>query len=217
MRSFLRNLWPRTQVHLLLGRPGGREIPPFSVEGVTTIVVRSPGDAAAAELEAFAERQGFPEAWAHEMLAGGASGTVVRDAAAGAILAMGWATAQPFHVEEIAATLEPRDGGVYLFGDFVSPAARGRKLQRLMVAERLRTHDVRYACTLVHPSNGASLTSYQHEGFGDGGRFRRWTWRGRSWARCRTFGGTPIRFALQGGDRLIVGYAASGSARLGSA
>src|SRR4051812_23543191 len=116
MRSFLRNLWHRTEVHLLLGRPGGLEIPPFSVDGVTTAIVRSPGDAAAAELEAFAERQGFPEAWAHEMLAGGASATIARDAAAGTVLAMGWTTAHPFHVEEIAATLESTGGGVYLFG-----------------------------------------------------------------------------------------------------
>jgi hypothetical protein len=168
------------------------------VEGVRT--ERVVDGAGAGALDAFAVGSGFPEGWVADMLAEGAVGTLAVDAADGTALAMAWATSRAFHVEEIGATLDP-GGGVYLFGDFVAPGQRGRKLQRLLVAERLRAMGARErgACTIVHPGNAASVRSYGHEGFVEAGTFvRRW-WIGRSWARCRSAGA----FGLEDGERIV--------------
>jgi GNAT superfamily N-acetyltransferase len=121
------------------------------------------------------------------MLADGAPALVAVDDATGETLAMAWTTSRPFHVEEIGATIDPGPGGVYLFGDFVAPAARGRRLQRLLVNRRLRraAADAHLACTIVHPDNAASVRSYEHEGFAARGRFVRTTWLKREWKAVR--------------------------------
>jgi hypothetical protein len=165
----------------------------FRVEGVRTVRI---GDAAGG-LEGFAVASGFPAGWVADMLAEGAVGVLAVSETEGEPLAMGWMILRAFQVEEIGATLDP-NGGVYLFGDFVAPGQRGRKLQRLLVAERLRGVGAG-ACTIVHPGNVASVRSYGHEGFRVAGRFTRWWWRGRSWARCRSGGA----FSLEGGERIV--------------
>jgi ribosomal protein S18 acetylase RimI-like enzyme len=171
-------LFPRRDTHLLLSRAGGGDSP-FSLDGVD---VRA---GAPDILESFTTEFGFPAGWAGEMLTEGAQPVIACDASTGATLAMAWATTRPFFVEEIGATIDPGEGGVYLFGDYVAPAARGRRLQRLLVAERLRRAgpDAR-ACTIVHPTNEPSMRSYRHEGFMEGGRFTRTWWLGRNWGRC---------------------------------
>ena len=199
----LRRLFPHSEEHLLMGRFGAGQTSETERADGDMLAIRSADDPGAELLESFADANGFPAGWAREMLIDGASGVIARDPAAGATLAMAWMTTHPFHVEEIGATIDPR-GGVYLFGDFVAPAHRGRKLQRLLVAHRLRiTGSAAFACTLVHPSNLASVRSYQHEGFEPGGRFVRYRWRDRTWTRCRSARCAAVAFTLEENDRIV--------------
>lgn len=187
MRNPIRRFWPRSESHLLLARratpvdltPIGRG------DGVRARVVATVTDEGAGALDAFAVASGFPAGWAADMLAEGAVGTLAVDEAGGAV-AMAWTTGRAYYIAEIDATLEP-GGGTYLFGDFVAPAFRGRGLQRWLVGERVRAVGGD-ACTVVHPSNVASLRSYEREGFTVAGRFTRYRWGRRSWARCRAKG-----------------------------
>jgi GNAT superfamily N-acetyltransferase len=202
MTNFLRRLFPQSDEHLLMGRSAAEPAPEAESSDVDVLAVRSADDPNTESLERFATANGFPIGWASEMLTEGAIAVIAGDAA-GETQAMAWMTQRPFHVEEIGATIDPRIG-VYLFGDFVAPAHRGRKLQRRLVAQRLRiATDAAFAVTLVHPSNVASLRSYQHERFAVGGRFVRYHWRGRTWMRCKPIGRTGITFALDEQDRII--------------
>ena len=203
MKNPLRRLLPHADTHLLMGRSGPPPAPEPSGGDVEMLAIKTISDPAADSLDAFASANGFPEGWTREMLAEGASAVIARDAA-GAVLAMGWMTRRPFHVEEIGATIDPGAAGVYLFGDFVTPAQRGRRLQRLLVVERLRltAAAATFACTLVHPTNVASVRSYGGEGFTVGGRFARYEWGGRTWARCRRHAGATVNFTLDGNDRI---------------
>jgi GNAT superfamily N-acetyltransferase len=121
---------------------------------------------------------------------------------------MAWSTTHPFHVEEIGATFDPR-GGVYLFGDFVDPAHRGKKLQRALVSHRLaaaRDQGLPFAYTLIHPSNAASLRSYAHEHFVPAARFTRYHWLRKKWCHCAQLAapsGTLVpRFKIDATDTL---------------
>jgi ribosomal protein S18 acetylase RimI-like enzyme len=203
MKNPLRRLFPSSQEHLLMGRVASPPVPQKPVAGVETLAIRTANDARVGILEAFANANGFPQGWAGEMLAAGASAIVAIDPA-GAAMAMGWMTGRRFHVEEIGATLDP-GAGVYLFGDFVAPAQRGRNLQQLLVAERLRAiEQAAFACTLVEPSNAASVRSYEKEGFVNEAQFTRYHWRGRTWARCRAIRrGRGVAFALNGTDTIM--------------
>jgi ribosomal protein S18 acetylase RimI-like enzyme len=203
MANLLRRLWPQSQVHWLLGRVGSRLAPPRTVAGIQVDAVAATDKPQAQALDAFASDNGFPQGWAGEMVADGASVIVARDLASSGIVAMAWWTSRPFHVEEIAAMLDPR-GGVYLFGDFVATAYRGRGIQQLLVAERLRAAgEAAHACTLVHPSNKASVRSYEAEGFEVGGQFIRSRWMGRTWARCRASRTSRIQFTLEGSETIV--------------
>jgi ribosomal protein S18 acetylase RimI-like enzyme len=180
MLNRLRALIPRSETHLLLARTGSNAPSDFAVPGVEVLA----GEADA--LEAFIAEIGFPAGWAVDVLAEGAWAILAVDQSSRAPLAMGWVIARPFYVEEIGATVDPGPGGIYLFGDFVAPDARGRKLQRLLVAERVRrTAESSRAFTIVHPTNTASLRSYRNEGFETRARYTRTHWAGRSWASCR--------------------------------
>jgi GNAT superfamily N-acetyltransferase len=203
MKDLLRRLLPQSDEHLLMGRAGAAPAPELGTAGVDMRSIRSVSDPNAGMLEAFASAHGFPEGWTREMIGEGASAVIALDEA-NTMLAMGWITGRPFYVDEIRATIDP-GAGFYLFGDFVEPAHRGRKLQRRLVGERLRlTETSAFACTLVHPSNLASVRSYSTEGFAVGGQFVRYRWRGRTWARCRAVGRAAVTFALSGTDRILV-------------
>ena len=202
MTNPLRRLLPQSEEHLLMGRSGG--VPALEAESsdVEILAICSADDPRAEQLESFASANGFPTGWAREMLSDNASAVIARDTT-GQTLAMAWMTQRPFHVEEIGATIDPR-AGIYLFGDFVAPAHRGRKLQRRLVAQRLRiAANAAFAVTLVHPSNLASVRSYQHEGFAVGGRFLRYRWRSKTWTRCKPIGRAGVNFTLDQQDRII--------------
>jgi GNAT superfamily N-acetyltransferase len=203
MINALRRLFPHSEEHLLMGRRGAMPASEVARADVDMLAIRSAEDPHAELLESFAGANGFPAGWAREMFDNGASAVIARDRAAGATLAMAWMTTHPFHVEEIGATIDP-GGGVYLFGDFVAGAQRGRQLQRQLVAQRLGiAGSAAFACTLVHPSNVASLRSYQHEGFAPGGRFVRYRWHGRTWTRCRSARCAAVAFTLEENDRIV--------------
>jgi GNAT superfamily N-acetyltransferase len=186
-----------------MGRLATSAQPPSAVPGVEILAIHRAADPAAQSLDAFATANGFPPGWTRDMLADGARAVVARDPASGELLAMGWSTRQPFHVDEIAATLNPGQG-VYLFGDFVAPAHRGRKLQKLLISHRLTELDDRpFACTLVEPANLASVRSYAAEGFSIGGRYVRHRWRSRTWARCKPVRNAPVTFELPSCDIVL--------------
>lgn len=175
-----------------------RSTPRETPRGVRAVVVAGPPDAGADRLEAFAVGNGFPPGWAADMLADGAAATLALSDDHGPV-AMAWATSRAFFVEEIAATIDP-GAGLYLFGDFVAPAQRGRGLQRWLVAERLR--GAGHACTIVHPSNPASVRSYERERFEVSARFTRYRWARRTWTACRTPPGVVKTFQCDRGDTI---------------
>lgn len=205
VKNLFRRFLPETETHLLLACDVLTLPIEFAVEGIDVVSVTA-GDQVRIELlENFARRNGFPPGWARDMLAEEAQAVVARDENSREILAMGWTTTRPFHIEEIGATLDPA-AAVYFFGDFVAPAFRGRKLQRLLVAERLaRMNDATRAVTIIHPDNTPSLRSYQSERFVTAAQFVRYQWRDRTWHRCKNIPGivTTTRFSLSGEGHLI--------------
>jgi GNAT superfamily N-acetyltransferase len=197
MKNPLRFLLPRSEQHLLMGRLAPSSEAPSTAAGVEILTIHRPADPAVAMLDTFAATHGFPAGWASEMLADGARAMVARDPGNGDAMAMAWNTGRAFHVDEIGATLDPGEG-VYFFGDFVAPRYRGRKLQRLLISKRLAAiEDRAFACTLVHPSNAASVRSYTEEGFAIGGRYVRYRWRRKTWGRCKCAENAPIVFELR--------------------
>ena len=204
MSHLLRRLLPSSETHCLLARDVLSLPTGFEVEGVDSLAIASTDEKGTEMLEAFALQNGFPDGWAGEMLSEGTQALVAFEEADNQVLAMGWTTTKPFHVEEIDATLDP-GGGIYLFGDFVAPPHRGRKLQRLLVAERLaRASSASHACTIIHPANVASLRSYESQGFVTASRFTRYQWLGRAWRRCRAAaGGSRTRFSLEGNETIV--------------
>jgi hypothetical protein len=107
----------------------------------------------------------FPTDWAATMLAAGDQATIVLDAATGHALAAAWIARRPFYVQEIRRTFDPGPNADYYFGDFVSPAARGRGLQRLLIAHRLSLSRGRTALAMTCPANDPSQANYQSFGF----------------------------------------------------
>lgn len=203
----LGSLVPRAQDHLVLARPLGSPVALYTVPAEFHRVT-STDDPHFAALAAFADGIGFPTGWAADMLADRAGALLALDPVGGAAMAMAWSTTHPFHVEEIGATFDPR-GGAYLFGDFVAPEHRGKKLQRALVSHRLaaaRDEGVPFAYTLIHPDNAASLRSYDREGFVPAARFTRYYWLGKSWCRCTqpsAHSGTDVpRFKIDPADTL---------------
>ena len=207
MKNALRSLFPQAQRHLLMGRLASPAEAPATSPGVEVLSVHRPADPVTQALDDFATANGFPAGWARDMLADGAQALAARDGATGNILAMAWSTRRPFHVDEIGATLNP-GGGVYFFGDFVAPQHRGRKLQKLLISHRLaQLDDLPFACTLVEPSNVASVRSYAGEGFSVGGTYARYRWRNRTWARCKSVRNAPVMFESPSCEMVIARHA----------
>lgn len=213
MTNPLRRFLPRTVKHFLLACDVLTLPIEFVVEGIDAVAVSTADRVRIELLETFATRNGFPTGWVGDMIADQAHAVIARDESSNEILAMSWSTTQPFHIEEIGATLDPA-GAVYFFGDFVAPAHRGRKLQRLLVAERLaRLSNATRACTVIHPDNVASMRSYQSERFVTAAEFVRSYWSDRAWTRCRTFSSalTTTRFAIDSAGTLVAGAQSSGA------
>jgi len=115
-------------------------------------------------LDQFCEKNGFPTRWGTEMLTAGC-GAIVAKSTDDQIIAMAWSTIAAFYVDEIRLTVKPPAECPYLFGDFVAPAHRGKGLQSALVRERLTQHAGKPAFALIHPTNLASVRSYESHGF----------------------------------------------------
>jgi GNAT superfamily N-acetyltransferase len=140
--------------------------------GLRCLAVGSTADTGYAQLDAFCATNHFPPNWVAEMLNGGRSAWVVvaQDNATNqeVVAAGGWMVRGPFYVEEMDRTFDSGPDGVYLFGDFVGEAWRGRGLQRQLVRERLQSaasSGARWAYSMTRDNNPASMKSYAHEGF----------------------------------------------------
>jgi GNAT superfamily N-acetyltransferase len=123
-------------------------------------------DPGASELEAFCTSHRFPPQWVAKMLGLGAQAwLLIQD---GQPIATGWLVREPFFIEEIGRTFDPRPDGDYYFGDFVAPAFRGNRLQRALICQRLaasRAAGRRWATALARDNNPASLRNYEREAF----------------------------------------------------
>ncbi|HYE17596.1 MAG TPA: hypothetical protein VEA69_04080 [Tepidisphaeraceae bacterium] len=169
----LRRLFPGYDSFTLFARDAGagapRAAPGFELRDVV------PRSADASALEAFCAGHGFAPRWATDML-DGSRAVIALGATDGAIAAMGWMTTGPFYVAEMNLTIEPPAGGAYLFGDFVTPASRGKGLQAALVAWRVARAVGGPMVTLIHPSNVASVKSYGQNEFRAAARLETRKW-----------------------------------------
>jgi Acetyltransferase (GNAT) family len=151
----------------------------FKVSGAAVQWVESSDSPRAAALAVFCAAGGFSTSWAIEMLAAGARAVVSLDPPTGEITGMGWMTTRQFFVGEVAAHLALPPDAAYLFGGFVAPAFRGRRLHRLLVGarlDRLCELDLR-AITICHTDNQPSIRSNLDEGYRPILQYQHWHWR----------------------------------------
>jgi GNAT superfamily N-acetyltransferase len=107
----------------------------------------------------------FPPDWSASTLAAGDQALVLVDPATAHALAAAWIARRAFYVQEIRRTFDPGPTADYYFGDFVSPAARGRGLQRLLISHRLDLSRGRTALAMTCPANHPSQANYASLGF----------------------------------------------------
>lgn len=207
MAKWMARLFGTSEVHLFLARELSAAAPVQALDVDAQIEhVGGPSGGHYDGLRGYCAACGFPADWEREMLELGASATIAMERTSGAVMAMGWQIDRAFEVEEIAAWFDPAPG-IYLFGDFVLPAFRGRGLQRLLVNRRL-SHGVAggipIAWTIVHSDNVPSMKSYQAEGFAPAAHFIRRQWLGRTRLSCRAANGAAVPLQLRG-NRVCAG------------
>jgi len=169
----------RRQTTLILTRDARGPIAPLEAPaGIRVVYVVRPGDEGFAELDSLCRSYDFPASWVADMLATGAEAFAaipVDPSPSLRAVAAGWLTRKPFYVDEIGYTFTPVPEGDYYFGDFVEPAWRGRKLQRLLIHRRLEASAAAgrlWAFSMMRRDNPASLRSYQAEQFQPAARLR---------------------------------------------
>lgn len=149
-----------------------RATPPreITIPSIHTIIVHSPHHPAFPHMLAVAQEQGLDLDWCREQLADGATCIVAllrerhsHDCPVG----MGMLRTRPFWIEEIRHHFTPGPGGCYLYALYVSPPFRGRGIQHMITAARLRravAEGCRYAYTLVLNTNRASVKGHSVRG-----------------------------------------------------
>ena len=151
-----------------LGRPIGEMETPA---GLRLAHLRQTTDEGFSQLDALCSSSGFPGGWAATMLrAEGEAFVAFADPSPppSPAVAAGWMTRAPFFVDELGYTFTPVPEGVYLFGDFVEPAWRGRKLQRWMLHRRLEASAQagrQWVFSMTNKENAPSLRNQFAEGF----------------------------------------------------
>jgi hypothetical protein len=177
MRNLSRNWLPRIETHLFLARDAA-PASGFSIDDVAVCWVESADSPNTAALGEFCAAVGFANDWAVEMLTNGAQAVTTLDPATGDITGMGWMTTRRFFVGEVSANLALPPDTAYLFGGFVAPAFRGRRLHRLLVCarlDRLFRSDLR-AITICHKDNRPSIRSNLEEGYRPILQYQHWNW-----------------------------------------
>ena len=146
--------------------------PPNWPPGFELVRVTTTADPLYPSLNACCDTCGFPAGWVARMLDGGARGWAIvthdNSSPERIVIGTGWMTSEPFYVEEVGWTFNPGSDGVYVFGDFILEAWRGRGLQKQMLRERL-VHEAstgaRWVYGIAKWNNAASLTSCSAAGF----------------------------------------------------
>ena len=199
-RLFPKSSWrPRWRTHVLLARGCADATAP---DPQSNIVVASPADPLFPALVRLGKEQGLDEDWCRDQLGDGALAFLALSAAADAA-GMGLLTRRPFHVAEIDQTFDPGPQGCYLYATYVTPSARGQKIQR-----RLDHHRLAHAATvgaavgyaLVESDNVASLRGHAAGGFEVVARHTRLAFRSKTLTvlRQRPMPFSPPRFTGNG-------------------
>jgi hypothetical protein len=199
----LRRFRPTRQVYLLFARLPApvtpAPLPEFVIQSLAT-----PNDPLAQSLDEFCTAHGFPPGWPGEMLTQGARAFIAQLPGGGQIAATAWLTTHAFYVEEIDHTLDPA-GGAYLFGDFVTPPYRGRRLQRTLLAHRLAHLPAGSpAYTIIRDDNIPSIRNF--ESMNVTARLTHTRWLGRSKWTCVSAAASDKNlptFERQTGNRLV--------------
>ena len=121
------------------------------------------------------QQQGLDEDWAREQLATGASAilSTVEENGQTIPAGVGLYTRGEFYVGEIDHLYHPGPTACYLYATYVSPAYRGRRIQRLLDLHRVEkgAHDgVPHAIAIVLAANKPSLRGHAAGGFRSAGR-----------------------------------------------
>ncbi len=132
--------------------------------------VTDPGDPHLSLLLSILSQQGLDESWAREQLDSGSCAILATIEENGTTIpaGVGLYTRGEFYVGEIDHLYHPGDAACYLYATYVSPAYRGRRIQRLLDLHRVKKGDedgVPYAIAIVLSSNTASLRGHAAGGF----------------------------------------------------
>ncbi|HEV8377335.1 MAG TPA: GNAT family N-acetyltransferase, partial [Tepidisphaeraceae bacterium] len=116
------------------------------------------------------QEQGLDDAWAHEQLSSGSSAILATVEENGQTIpaGVGLYTRGEFYVGEIDHLYHPGPTACYLYATYVSPAYRGRRIQRLLDLHRVQKgaqDGVPHAIAIVLSSNTASLRGHAAGGF----------------------------------------------------
>ena len=147
--------------------------------------VSSPDDPQFHQLLKILAEQSLDEPWAREQFASGASAILatVQENGLKIPAGVGFYTRGEFYVGEIDHLYHPGNTACYLYATYVSPAYRGRRIQRLLDLSRVQkgaADGVPHAIAIVLSSNKASLRGHASGGFVAAGRIDHLRLRGSS-------------------------------------
>lgn len=165
--SWLRGGARRQDYNLLAARIR-RAAPAEPPAGLRLMWLGGIDDPRMAPAVAINSEQGLGQDWCEEQLQAGAR-CLLALAEDTRPVAAAWLIDREFWIDEIGHSIHPEPRGCYLYADWVTPAYRGRGLQRLMIRERIAAGaqaGKREAFSVVRPENLPSLRSYQACGFG---------------------------------------------------
>src|SRR6266571_4308862 len=137
--------------------------------------VTDPGDPHLSLLLSILSQQGLDESWAREQLSTGSCAILATIEENGTTIpaGVGLYTRGEFYVGEIDYLYHPGDTACYLYATYVSPAYRGRRIQRLLDLHRVQKgamDGVPHAIAIVLSSNTSSLRGHAAGGFVSAGR-----------------------------------------------
>ena len=131
------------------------------------------------------QEQGLDENWLREQISSGSSAILatVEENDQTIPAGVGLYTCGEFYVGEIDHLYHPGDTACYLYATYVSPAYRGRRIQRLLDLHRVKKgakDGVPHAIAIVLSSNTASLRGHAAGGILPAARIDHFRFRGSS-------------------------------------